>query len=182
MSELEIRNRRTMASARFQKMRESRATLVERGRFFEQLLTDGVWPTQRALAAGIGESVIQVSRCLKASRVPQAIARVFGERQISIRTATALDEIAQQIGKPKLLENARRLGVRNDLTIRSILTALHAGSIGSSGEQRNEQVRLVANRNENYLRLYSPNIGQLRKQLHMLEMHIELAMQLLSLR
>jgi hypothetical protein len=170
---------RAAAKETFRKMRQSGATLVERGRFCQRLLTQGVWPNQTAVAGGLGESLVQVSRCLKASRVPEEIASVFGDRRLSHRTVMVLDEIAEKIGQSKLQENARRLGVRNDLNIRAILTALSIGDF--SADDQGDEIRLVAMKNENYVRLYSPEITKLRRALPQLKKQIELGMTLLSL-
>lgn len=160
---------RARAIVEYRKMRYSRATLVERGRFFAQLLAENVWPTQSALAAGIGESAVRVSRCLKASRLPAQLVRVLGEHRISDRTSSLLDEIRQQIGEAALLENAARLGVRDDLDTRSILTALQRdGTVGGNARAEN-RVRVVAKPDENYLRIYVPNLAKVRKNLRDIE-------------
>ena len=110
--------------------------------------------------------------------VPEEIARVFGDRRLSYRTVIILDEIAEQIGQAKLLENAKRLGVRNDLNIRSILTALSTGDIATD---QGDKIRLVAMKKENYVRLYSPEISKLRRTLPQLERQLALAISLLAL-
>lgn len=168
---------RATAKETFRKMRQSGAAPVERGRFCQRLLTQGVWPNRRALADGLGESLVQISRYFKASRVLEEIARVFGDRRLSYRTVIILDEIAEQIGQAKLIENAKRLGVRNDLNIRSILSALSTNDFAAD---QGDKIRLVAMKKENYVRLYSPEISKIRRTLPQLERQIVLAMALLS--
>ena len=42
---------------------------MARGRFYDSLMRSGVWDSQSRLAADLGESAVQVTRCLKASRL-----------------------------------------------------------------------------------------------------------------
>jgi hypothetical protein len=160
---------RASAIVKYRNIRHSQSTLVEQGRFFAQLLADNVWPTQSALAAGIGESAVRVSRCLKASRLPAQLMRVLGEHRVTDRTSLLIDEIRREIGEAALLENAARLGVRDDLGVRAILTALQTdGRVGRDTRETNH-VRVVAKPDENYLRVYVPNLANVRKNLKSIE-------------
>jgi hypothetical protein len=42
---------------------------MARGRFYDSLMRSGVWDSQSRLAADLGESAVQVTRFLKASRL-----------------------------------------------------------------------------------------------------------------
>ncbi|MFM0700723.1 hypothetical protein [Paraburkholderia sediminicola] len=181
LAESELARQRADCKAKFLKLRQSNASPIDLGRFFDRLLADGVWATQGTLAEGIGESPIKVSRCLKLIRVPHQIARVFGARGVSRRTATFLTKITAHIGEQKLLENASRVGVRNDLTVREILSALQTGNVSGEREADRKNVRLIGMPNEEYLRLYLPNTTKLSKhEIGRLEAKLELAMQMLS--
>ncbi|MEM5461388.1 hypothetical protein VSR69_42460 [Paraburkholderia phytofirmans] len=171
---LDLARRRADSKVRYLNLRRSNAAPIELGRFFAELLAYGLWSTQAAVAEGIGESPLKVSRCLKLVRVPQQIATVFGDRTVSRRTATMLAEIAARIGENKLLENARRLGTREDLPIGEILRALQTGEVS---EATGAEMRLVRNPEENYFRLYLPRVA--RQDIGKLEAKIRLAMQLL---
>ncbi|MFM0197311.1 hypothetical protein [Paraburkholderia strydomiana] len=122
---------------------------------------------------------MQVTRCLKASRLPDVVVRVFGdEKRISFRTVVLLGELSAQIGALKLAANAERLGPRTDLTVREILLALVDGAATQSGAAL--QLRLAARPGEDFVRLYSSNLKQLRQNVPLLERRLMLLVDLMG--
>ena len=176
LSELELEKSREEARAAYSTMKSSKASMRERGLFFKIMLARGLWVNQSMLANEIGESIAQVSRCLKVSRVPAAVVLAFGSRHLSDRTVTLIGEISDQIGEAKLIENAESLGIRSDLSVRELLSALFLGS--HIDDPSNGEARLAAYRNEPYVRLYAADLIELRKNLRTIEKHLRLIMKL----
>ncbi|TDY22089.1 hypothetical protein B0G81_2371 [Paraburkholderia sp. BL6665CI2N2] len=176
LSELELEKSREEARAAYLTMKSSKASMRDRGLFFKTMLAKGLWINQSTLASGIGESITQVSRCLKASRIPAAVVQAFGNRRLSDRAVKLIGEISEQIGEPKLIENAERLEIRNDLSVRELLSALFLGS--HVDDPSNGEARLAAYRNEPYVRLYAADLMELRKNLRTIEKHLRLIMKL----
>jgi len=114
------------------------------------------------------------------SRAPPDCHRIWSAWRLSAY-ATFLTKITAHIGREKLLENANRFGIRNDLAIRAILAALQTGKVAGESSAERKTVRLIAMPEENYLRLYLPNTAKFFKhEIGKLEAKIELVMQMLS--
>lgn len=170
-----ILRQRDSARKEFAILRRNKASLFDRGHFYRQLLNGGVWTSQAALALGLGESAVQVSRCLKASRVPRTVLEVFGDRaRVSGRTVMLLEKIASEVGEEKLLETAKLLGVRSDLTVQEIILRLSRGQ--SERLDGAGKVRLVSKLGENYVRLYTADLTKCRRELSNLEALIDAAL------
>ncbi|TDN59104.1 hypothetical protein [Paraburkholderia sp. BL10I2N1] len=169
---------RKEAQHRHSDMREERASTVAIGRFYACLMQAKVWASQAALSVGLGVSKAHVSRHLKAARLPDEVIKTFGDdRRISFRTIDLLEQLSKEIGEDRLRQHAIQLGMRKDLSPRDILVAL---ATGSASELPSQVVRLSVHRGERYIRLDSPHIRRLSKDLPNLEAKLNLALKLLG--
>lgn len=169
---------RQRAQLRHVRMRGENASNVALGRFYASLLNSNVWDSQAELSVALGVSKAQVSKLLKADRLADEVINTFGDdRRISIRTIELLERLSARIGSDILRKHAVMLGMRHDLSVPEVFAAL---ATGCATRLPRHTIRLTAHRGENHIRLYSPCIRQLKKDLLSLEVSIQLALTLIK--
>ncbi|CAG4914363.1 hypothetical protein [Paraburkholderia gardini] len=168
---------RANAKTRYARMRTEGECAIALGRFYLSLLAGAVWASQSDLSNALAVSKGQVSKSIKAARLPASVRKVFSdERRISFGTADVIDQIARQIGRERLVAHATRLGSRADLSVKEILAALARGSL----PDKPRGVRISSRRGEDFIRLYSPHLRKMNRNLPRVEDYIDFAMKMMG--
>lgn len=166
-----LRNQASRTHLAFQRKQASALTY---GRFYTELLRAGVWATQSELAAGLQVSKAQVSKTIKAAKLPPEVLRVFGpEERISFRVAETIAGLTSAIGPEDLVRRARKIGTRSDLPVAELLDCLARGSTPSDEPKF---IKMSVGRGGRYIRIESPDIGAMIARLDELETALNIAL------
>jgi hypothetical protein len=161
------------AVARHALIRKRAYSPVALGRFYQQLLERRIWPTQAALADGLGISTSQVSRALAAARLPNEVIQAFGDvERITFRVVTALTMLIASMGVDVVRGNAARLPRAPELSVDAVLTAI---STGESPRVAALPFKLSAGPGGRYIRIDSPHIARLLPRIPELEAFLSIA-------
>jgi hypothetical protein len=154
---------REAATEFHEQLRASKASYVERGKFYLSLLDQRLWSSQRAVAAALDVSLPQVSRMISVARLPDAVLSLFANKTLSFRSVDAIQILIRQLGEDEIARRARR--VPQGSSVQDIVSTLTTGSLVG----RENSVRLQIVPGKKYLRLDVPNFDEIAPQIAKLE-------------
>jgi hypothetical protein len=158
---------REAAAKLHEKLREQRAPLLAMGKFYLSVLSRGLWPSQRAIAADLDVSLSQMSRMVAAARLPEAVLRLFIGRPLSFRHADTLRRLSAQLGETEMVRRSRY--VSDDCSLEDVFCVL---TTGHQKEQKGVRLSLV--HGQKYLRLDVPDFDQVAPRIAQLEQILNL--------
>ncbi|BCF98043.1 hypothetical protein PPGU19_026120 [Paraburkholderia sp. PGU19] len=104
---------------------------------------------------------------LHAAKIPDEVIHTFGDvYRISFAIAEKLVKLEKRTGRRRLRDSAAILGARPDLDVHTILAALATGLPVPTDRT---VVRLTRYNEENYIRLYSPQLSRISSDVPRLE-------------
>ncbi|WP_244144584.1 hypothetical protein [Paraburkholderia hospita] len=159
--------RQQEALAQYNKLRQRKTSIIILGRLCAYFLTGRIWRSQSEMALALGVSKPHVTRMLHAATIPDEVIHTFGDvYRISFAIAEKLVKLEKRTGRRRLRDSAAILGARPDLDVRTILAALATGLPVPTDRT---VVRLTRHNEENYIRLYSPQLSRISSDVPRLE-------------
>jgi hypothetical protein len=157
----EIPDRQT-ALALHKRLRETKAPLIDMGRFYLFMVEQGRWATQKTMASDLGVSTAQVSRLVAAARLPEELLELFANKALVFSDIATLHMLVRQFGKTEIANRAK--GVPLECSLEDIFSILTTGK-----KPPRKGVRISIVRGQKYLRVDVPKFAQIAPQIRELE-------------
>ena len=162
---LEIR--RARSSRVHSGLRSDPATApADLGNFYRGELQEGVWPSQRALAAALSVSDSQVSRCISIARLPKIVLEAFGgARYVSFKLGKELSKLTREIESYDLRKRAAKVKGLQLVDPDAILQFLRSGD---GPDRKNARLSISVDRSGKVVRIEGPDVEKLTRNLGVL--------------
>jgi len=155
------------ARDQYRQLQATGASPVTIGRFFSMSIEQGVWSSQSEVAKALEVSKAQVSKAVRAAKLPVAVLHALGgEERVTFRVAAMAEKMIESQGREVIVANALRMGGSHGLSTAEALTSLVTGTLTKRASDR---LKVTIGGGGRYLKIESPHVVDLVENIALVE-------------